>query len=191
MTERAGSGDQEDQAERAPDAGAEARSGRRALSLAVIAGGCAVLAGAAIPAVVFVAAPLTAPGAGGVWVKTLRLDQLREREPRRVALVADRRDAWTREQDVQLGSVWLVREGDAVVAFSAVCPHLGCSVDRAPGGREGFTCPCHASAFDLDGARQSGPSPRGLDVLASRLEDGVVHVELKRFRIGLAEKVEA
>jgi menaquinol-cytochrome c reductase iron-sulfur subunit len=170
--------------------GGPPRSGRRPLALAVIAGGCAVAAAAAIPAVRFVAAPMGGEGGSGLWVRTLRLEQLREGEPVRVAVVADRRDAWTLEKDVQLGSVWLVRRGESVVAFSAVCPHLGCSVDRAS-GRDGFACPCHASAFTTDGARQSGPSPRDLDELSTRIEDGVVAVEWKRFRIGVSQKVEA
>jgi cytochrome b6-f complex iron-sulfur subunit/menaquinol-cytochrome c reductase iron-sulfur subunit len=118
----------------------------------------------------------------------VRLTDLREHEPRRVALVSDRVDAWSRERDVELGSIWLVRRGEAVVAFSAVCPHLGCSVNASD---KGFACPCHTSAFDAGGKRTSGPSPRDLDALATRIEDGFVAVDFRRFRIGIPEKVEA
>jgi menaquinol-cytochrome c reductase iron-sulfur subunit len=167
------------------DSKPHALAGRRAL---VMAGACAVAAAAAVPAAAFVAAPLGAAGARGRWVRTLKLDQLRESEPKRVAIVSDRRDAWTLERNVELGSVWLVRKGEAVTAFSAVCPHLGCSVNVAPAG---FACPCHTSAFAADGKRQSGPSPRDLDVLATRLEDGYVAVDFRRFRIGVSERTEA
>jgi cytochrome b6-f complex iron-sulfur subunit/menaquinol-cytochrome c reductase iron-sulfur subunit len=165
------------------------RGGRRTLLvLAAGAGACAIGAAVAIPAAAFVAAPLSSGAGGGRWVKTLRLDQLKEGEPKRVAIVADRRDAWTVERDVELGSVWLVKRGDKVTAFSAVCPHLGCSVNATSNGA--FACPCHTSAFDADGKKKSGPSPRDLDTLATKIEDGFVAVDFRRFRIGIAEKVE-
>jgi Rieske Fe-S protein len=124
----------------------------------------------------------------------VKLDQLKEGEPRRVAIVDDRKDAWTVERNVELGSVWLVRHGEKVVAFSAVCPHLGCSVNVLPASEgkpaSGFQCPCHTSAFDPAGKRTSGPSPRDLDALETKIEDGHVAVDFRRFRIGVAEKVE-
>ena len=172
------------------------RPGRRTVALAVAVGSCAIAAAIAVPATAFVVAPISSKGAGGRWVRTLRLDQLVENEPKRVAIVDDRRDAWTIERGVELGSVWVVKHGDKVTAFSAVCPHLGCSVNVAPEAGErgpagGFACPCHTSAFDPDGKRKSGPSPRDMDVLATRIEDGFVAVDFRRFRIGIAEKVEA
>ena len=169
----------------------EKRTSRRTLALAVVVGSCAIAAATAIPAAAFVAAPIGSKGAGGRWVRTLRLDQLVEGEPKRVAIVDDRRDAWTIERGVELGSVWLVKHGDKVTAFSSVCPHLGCSVGVAPGAGAGFACPCHTSAFDPAGKRKSGPSPRDLDALATRLEEGFVAVDFRRFRTGVAEKVEA
>jgi cytochrome b6-f complex iron-sulfur subunit/menaquinol-cytochrome c reductase iron-sulfur subunit len=163
------------------------KPGRRALVLATVAGTCAIGAAAAGPALAFVAAPLGAKKGTGRWVRTVKLDQLKEGEPKRVAVIDDRRDAWTIEKHVELGSVWLVKHGSDVVAFSAVCPHLGCSVNSADAG---FACPCHTSAFEMDGKRKSGPSPRDLDRLATRIEEGHVAVDFRRFRIGVAEKVE-
>ena len=89
-----------------------------------------------------------------------------------------------------LGAVWLVRHGDAVTAFSATCPHLGCSVDAA---QEGFACPCHGSAFALDGRVRRGPAPRGLDPLEVKVTDGDrdVLVRFRRFAIGTPERREA
>ena len=163
--------------------------GRRALIMAAAAGTCAIAAGAGAPAVALVLAPLRAGGSTGRWVRTLKIEQLRDDEPKRVAIVSDRRDAWMVEKNVELGSVWLVKHGDKVLAFSAVCPHLGCSVNATP-GEGAFACPCHTSAFDADGKRKSGPSPRDMDSLATKIEDGFVAVDFRRFRIGVAEKVE-
>ena len=160
------------------------------MTLAVVVGSCAIAAATGIPAAAFVAAPIATKGTGGRWVRTVRFDQLVEGQPKRVAIVDDRRDAWTIERGVELGSVWLERHGSEVRAFSAVCPHLGCSVNVAPEAGAGFACPCHTSAFDKDGKRKSGPAPRDLDSLATRIEEGFVAIDFKRFRIGVHEKVE-
>lgn len=176
-----------------PPDGNEPRTSRRSLAIATVVGACAVAAAAAGPAVALVLSPLETRKEGGRWVRTIKLDQLEQGQPRRVAIVSDRKDAWTVERNVELGSVWLVRHGDEVRAFSAVCPHLGCSVNAvlAPDGKgEGFACPCHTSSFDPAGKRTSGPSPRDLDVLDTKVEDGHVAVDFRRFRTGIAEKVE-
>jgi menaquinol-cytochrome c reductase iron-sulfur subunit len=75
------------------------------------------------------------------------------------------RDAWSTSQDVPLGTVWLVRTGaDDVRALSAICPHLGCAVAFHARAGE-FQCPCHDSAFAVDGRRKGGPAERDLDPL--------------------------
>lgn len=173
-----------------PEPGESPRPSRRIVTLAVVAGSCAIAAATAIPAAAFVSAPIGSKGNAGRWVRTLKLDQLVEGEPKRVAIIDDRRDAWTIERGVELGSVWVVRHGDQVTAFSAVCPHLGCSVNVAPEAGAGFACPCHTSAFEKNGTRKSGPAPRDLDSLGTRIEEGFVAIDFKRFRIGIPEKVE-
>jgi cytochrome b6-f complex iron-sulfur subunit len=46
-------------------------------------------------------------------------------------------------------------------AFSAVCPHQGCTV--AAEGTQNLRCPCHGSTFDpKTGKNLSGPAPRPL-----------------------------
>jgi menaquinol-cytochrome c reductase iron-sulfur subunit len=155
-------------------------------TLAVVSGaiGCGSLA---VPAVRFVTAPVHAGAAAGRWIKTVKLDALAEGQPKRVAVVADHRDAWTMEKQVQLGGVWLVREGDAVKAWSVTCPHLGCAIDRSSSG-PGFNCPCHDSEFAADGKRVNGPSPRDMDALDTKLEDGFVLVDFHRYRQGVPGK---
>jgi Rieske Fe-S protein len=62
------------------------------------------------------------------------------------------------------GSMTYVREARAYVghdpeglyAIDAVCPHLGCLVEKGEEG--GFVCPCHDSLFSNDGAALSGPA---------------------------------
>jgi Rieske Fe-S protein len=71
--------------------------------------------------------------------------------------------------------VVLVRgRGDDVHAFSAVCTHQGCTVDRVTGGR--IVCPCHGSSFDAaTGAVTGGPAPRPLPVIHVVVRDGTVY----------------
>jgi len=53
------------------------------------------------------------------------------------------------------------RDASGLVAFSAVCTHLGCLV-RWDGARKEFLCPCHAAVFDSSGRVVSGPAPAPL-----------------------------
>jgi menaquinol-cytochrome c reductase iron-sulfur subunit len=124
------------------------------------------------------------------WLRAVRMDDLAEGEPRRVTMVGDARDAFTVTPAEMLGSVWLVRRGAEVRALSATCPHLGCSIDLTA-DKKVFSCPCHTSNFALDGATQSGPSPRPMDALATRIKDGWVEVDFRKYRQGTADKKES
>ena len=163
---------------------------RGAIRLLVGAGGLAWAGALAVPAARFL---IPAAGNGGGrarWIRVARLADLPPGEPRRLAVTGSVRDAFSVSADERLGSVWVAREGERVRAFSAACPHLGCTVDARPGA-PGFTCPCHASRFGAGGEVLAGPSPRGLDPLATRVVDGFVEVDFRRFRAGGAERVEA
>jgi Rieske Fe-S protein len=165
--------------------------GRRGFLAALAAAGAAVVAlVAGVPLVAAVLSPLRRRGEAAVFVAVARLDALPEGRPIRASVVAERRDAWARGPAMAVGTVWLVRRGEVVTAFSAVCPHLGCGVDAAP---EGFACPCHGSRFALDGAVRGGPAPRGLDPLEVRVVDPGRRVEVRwrRFAIGTSERREA
>jgi len=112
--------------------------------------------------------------------------------PVRVAIRAKRvRDAWAVTTDVPLGAAWISRskETGALRAFSSTCPHLGCAVDLNAEQTE-FKCPCHRSAFGLNGANSGGPAKRDLDELEASDVDGRVMVVYKRFRADVAEREE-
>ncbi len=55
--------------------------------------------------------------------------------------------------------VFLVRQGNTFRCVSAICTHLGCTVNRA---EQGYHCPCHGSLFDDQGKVESGPAPHPL-----------------------------
>ena len=182
-------GDVGETASGAPAAPVQERRG--ALRTLVMIGGLAYAGALAAPAARFVTGPAEGGGGAGQprWIRVARLGDLPQGEPKRLQVVGDERDAFTRVKDQILGSVWVVREGEKVRALSAICPHLGCAIDIGA-DKKSFACPCHTSRFALDGAAETGPSPRGMDPLATRVQDGWVEVDYRRFRQGTAERKE-
>src|SRR5262245_45161287 len=75
--------------------------------------------------------------------------------PRLYVLSADRSDGWTRIKNERVGTVYLSRDDAGgtprVTAFTALCPHSGCTVGFNPSEAQ-FVCPCHGARFAADGA---------------------------------------
>ena len=55
----------------------------------------------------------------------------------------------------------VIRKNGQLLAFVAVCPHLGCVV-RWNDRRGSIECPCHGGRFDLEGQVIAGPPPQDL-----------------------------
>jgi menaquinol-cytochrome c reductase iron-sulfur subunit len=166
---------------------------RRVLKLLTVGLGGLVGAAMAVPVfkyVVFPARRRTVSG-GDEPIPVARIQAVGA-EPVRVEVVApEQRDAWSKQEDVRIGAAWLLRDGTGEVrAFSTTCPHLGCSIDYdAVKGQ--FACPCHKSAFSLDGARLEGPAKRGMDPLAtSQDKEGRVLVRFTRFKLDTPDREE-
>ncbi|MFD9466262.1 Rieske (2Fe-2S) protein [Streptomyces sp. NPDC060027] len=72
--------------------------------------------------------------------------------------------------DIPVGGGTIFKEQKIVVtqptkgdfkAFSAICTHAGCTVNKVADGT--IDCPCHKSRFSIeDGAVKGGPAPRPL-----------------------------
>jgi cytochrome b6-f complex iron-sulfur subunit len=71
----------------------------------------------------------------------------------------------------------LIRTADGEYrAFTAVCTHLGCTVQfRA--GEKAIWCACHNGRYDLEGRNVSGPPPRPLERFDVHVVGGEVVVE--------------
>ncbi|MBZ0277624.1 MAG: Rieske 2Fe-2S domain-containing protein [Anaerolineae bacterium] len=96
---------------------------------------------------------------------------------------------------VTSGRFYLVRQTDGgFLALYQKCTHLGCAVPWNPeAGR--FICPCHASAFEMEGAVENPPAPRPLDRFPVTITDGVISVDtgtrIERDQISAADAVYA
>jgi menaquinol-cytochrome c reductase iron-sulfur subunit len=71
---------------------------------------------------------------------------------------------------------WVRRlAGNTFQVFAINCTHLGCPVRWFPESGL-FMCPCHGGVYYEDGARASGPPPRGLYKYEHRIKDGQLQV---------------
>ena len=111
------------------------------------------------------------------WVRAGGMLELTPDTPVARVLSVPRVDGWYRERARH--TVFLIWDGgQAVHAMSATCTHLGCQV-RWQSEQKTFLCPCHGGAYDAAGNVLSGPPPRRLDRLETRLDpDGTVLVRL-------------
>lgn len=64
----------------------------------------------------------------------------------------------------------IINTGQDLVALTAVCTHLGCIVQWDEASQE-IVCPCHAAHYDLNGNVKSGPAPKPLTLVKSRVVD--------------------
>lgn len=107
------------------------------------------------------------------WLDVANLSELTGPQPLTRKIVTEQIAGWavtTEEHNVFV----LPAKGNQVL--SAVCPHEGCEVAWDANATR-FSCPCHESFFAADGARISGPAPRGLDPLPMRVQDGKLQVQ--------------
>ncbi|MCC6125608.1 MAG: Rieske (2Fe-2S) protein [Pirellulales bacterium] len=171
------------------------RRGFLAKLLAIVGGGAALLAPTALGAVSFFN-PLRQKGRAGGFFKLATLDVLPDDgTPLKIAVVAERVDAWNRYPNESIGAVYLRRAGKKdvkVEALQVVCPHAGCSIMFEPGEKSGkFFCPCHNASFDLAGVRtdRTSPSPRDMDALEAEIRNGdEVWVKFQTFATGTSRK---
>jgi len=70
-----------------------------------------------------------------------------------------------------------VLEDGGMLAISIKCTHLGCMVRKS---KNGFECPCHASAFDKYGEVLSPPATRALDIFPIKIEKGEIFVDTNK-----------
>jgi nitrite reductase/ring-hydroxylating ferredoxin subunit len=98
--------------------------------------------------------------------------------PEKQTRLASYRNPFTTPWDGETAKVpcWVRRiEGERFQVFAINCTHLGCPVRWFPESGL-FMCPCHGGVYYQDGARASGPPPRGLYQYEHRIENGQLFV---------------
>lgn len=170
---------------------------------AVFTGAIALVTPLVVGIVTYLSPLFKKNSSGSNKVRVALLDQIPDDGmPRAFPVVMDRVDAWTKYPAQRVGSVYLVRQPgeEQPLALTAKCPHAGCFIGYTPGDTL-FRCPCHTSAFKLDGARARGDAevaPRDMDRLPVELvsittADGTntseVWIEFSDFQTGHTEAI--
>ena len=102
------------------------------------------------------------------WVDAADLNKLTPNTPEEVVYRRNRIDAW--RVTSEKATAWVVKKSpDQVIAFAPQCTHLGCAY-HWDDGTHTFVCPCHTSAFSVDGKVLAGPAPRPLDRYAVKID---------------------
>ncbi len=156
--------------------------GRRSfLGVLLAVGGAGVGAVLAVPLVRFALHPLLQMTTPTAWSEIGSADEFASAtQPVKKLIEVEQRDGW--RKTISERAVYITKDSTGQLAvLSAVCPHLGCSVTWRTENQE-FVCPCHNGHFAGDGKLLSGPPPRGLDLLESRVEDGKLKVHYQYFR---------
>jgi Rieske Fe-S protein len=106
------------------------------------------------------------------WVEVGQLEDLSPGEVHRVKYSLRAKDAWRTVE--KTGAVYAMSDdGETYTVLDATCTHLGCLV-RWKETEFQFACPCHSASFDRQGEVLSGPPPKPLLRLETRIENGVL-----------------
>src|SRR4030095_8571450 len=109
------------------------------------------------------------------WVSLGQIAQFPEGETR----LATYRNPLVRPSDGETANIpcWVRHiSADQWQVFAINCTHLGCPVRWFP--QSGlFMCPCHGGAYYANGARASGPPPRGLFEYKYKVKNGELFIK--------------
>ena len=136
-------------------------------------------------------------GIGGKFYYLTTQDQLNE-TPQRFPIVDDVVDAWVTVPRQTIGNVYVRKTvTNEILAWQALCPHAGCVLGvktaenpKTKNSELLFACPCHTAHFDLSGnlLDEKPDSPRNMDSLETKVEDGKVYVKFQNFQFGVSAK---
>jgi len=151
------------------------RDDRRSALARLVVGGLALVGGGLAGLLAVVASPRAAAPTRR-WRKAASIFDLGPKDPYLAVLSERHQDGWyeTRRQTI----VFVDREGDGYRVLSATCTHLGCGVAWDAAAQQ-FKCPCHGGVYARDGRVVSGPPPRPLDRIPSRVNPQTSDIEVE------------
>jgi menaquinol-cytochrome c reductase iron-sulfur subunit len=127
----------------------------------------------AVPAAIYLLFPPKARKEAE-WVETADLASLLVGTPTEISFQRNRVDGW--KVISEKATAWVVKQNDGqVIAFTPNCTHLGCAYHWDDASHT-FVCPCHTSAFSIDGKVLGGPAPRPLDRYMVKIEAGKLEI---------------
>jgi menaquinol-cytochrome c reductase iron-sulfur subunit len=151
--------------------------------LGVLLGFATVVVGGAlsIPLIRFALHPLLTTTTKTDWSDVGKIDEFASlTAPLKKLITVEQRDGW--RKIVSEKAIYVLPTKDGVLrVLSPICPHLGCSIPWIE-AKQQFVCPCHTAVFTLDGNRVSGPAPRSMDDLESKIDSGMLKVRYQYFR---------
>lgn len=148
----------------------------------LLGGGTLTVAGLlSIPLIRFAIYPLTTRTTETIWSDLGPIEDFNSiTVPVRKVITLTQIDGWRKV--ISEKTVYVVRdEAGTVKVLSAICPHLGCSIGWTETSTN-FLCPCHKGVFTPAGQLVSGPPPRDMDELESRITEGRLQVHYQSFR---------
>jgi len=157
--------------------------------LGVLLGFGTVVIGAAlsVPLIRFALHPLLTTTTEIGWSDVGKMDEFASLSaPMKKLITVEQRDGWRKIVSEKAIYILPMKDG-ALRVLSPICPHLGCSIPWIE-SKQQFICPCHTAVFALDGARISGPAPRSMDDLESKIDNGMLKVRYQYFRQLISKK---
>jgi menaquinol-cytochrome c reductase iron-sulfur subunit len=157
--------------------------------LGVLIGFGSVVVGTAlsVPLIRFALHPLLTTTTEIGWSDVGKIDEFASlTAPVKKLITVEQRDGWRKIVSEKAIYVLPTKDG-SVRVLSPICPHLGCSIPWIE-AKQQFVCPCHTAIFALDGARVSGPAPRSMDDLESKIDNGMLKVRYQYFRQLISKK---
>lgn len=155
---------------------------RRSFLGALLGFGTVVMGAAlSVPLIRFALHPLLTKTTEIGWSNIGKIDEFASlTAPAKRLIKVEQRDAW--RKIISEKAVYVLPPKDGTVRIlSPICPHLGCSIPWNEAKQE-FICPCHVAVFAMDGTKISGPAPRSMDALDSKVDDGMLKVRYQYFR---------
>ena len=141
---------------------------RRRFHIGILSGLSALMGAAlTIPAAVYLFAAPKSRKKGG-WLDAGDISSIPLNSPEEVVFRRTRVDGW--KVTSERTTAWVIRKNPKeVIALAPQCTHLGCAYHWNQ-DKDEFECPCHTSAFSIDGKVLAGPAPRPLDRYDVKIE---------------------
>jgi menaquinol-cytochrome c reductase iron-sulfur subunit len=144
----------------------------------------------AVPIVTYLTAPLRTKQESA-WVSLGKVSDFTGTDPKPVQFTQTRQDGWVEIHEAR--TCWVLPKGpDSFTVYNGRCTHLGCAYSWNSQGQYAgtFHCPCHDGVYSADGTVMSGPPPRSLDTMETKVENGELFVLFQDYRLGTPTKAE-